>query len=72
MFKFYKYITYICISLSLSLSIYIYIYIYFTLNAVAAPSNSWLSDVLREHRTKLRAAERKWGKSKDPSDLSKY
>ncbi len=26
--------------------------------AQAAPSNPWLSDVLREHRTKLRAAER--------------
>ncbi len=60
-------------SLSLFLSmIQIYIYIYFTLNAVAASSNSWLSDVLREHRTKLRAAERKWCKSKHPSDLSKY
>ncbi len=40
--------------------------------ARTAPSNSWLSDVLREHRTKLRAAERKWCKSKDPSDLSMY
>ncbi|KAI2650186.1 hypothetical protein H4Q32_000118 [Labeo rohita] len=36
------------------------------------PSNPWLSDVLREHRSKLRAAERKWRKSKDPSDLSMY
>ncbi len=72
MFKYDTNILHIYVSLSLSLSIYIYIYIYFTLNAVAAPSNSWLSDVLREHRTKLKAAERKWGKSKDPSDLSKY
>ncbi|XP_073691345.1 uncharacterized protein [Garra rufa] len=40
--------------------------------ARAAPSNPWLSDVLREHRSKLRAAERKWHKSKDPSDLSMY
>ncbi|XP_058607621.1 uncharacterized protein LOC131524461 isoform X1 [Onychostoma macrolepis] len=38
--------------------------------ARAAPSNPWLSDVLREHRTKLRAAERKWRKSNDPSDLN--
>ncbi len=38
--------------------------------ARAAPSNPWLSDVLHEHRSKLRAAERKWQKSKDPSDLS--
>ncbi len=30
--------------------------------AWAAPSNPWLSEVLREHRTKLRAAERKWHK----------
>ncbi|KAI2645978.1 hypothetical protein H4Q32_025341 [Labeo rohita] len=29
----------------------------------------WLTDVLCEHRSKLRAAERKWRKSKDPSDL---
>ncbi len=40
--------------------------------ARAAPSNSWLSDVLREHRSELRAAERKWRKSKDLSDLSIY
>ncbi len=38
----------------------------------AAPSNTWLSDVLREHPSKLRAAERKWHKSKDPSDQSIY
>ncbi len=40
--------------------------------ARAAPSNPWLSDVLHEHRTKLSAAERKWRKSNDPSDLSRY
>ncbi|XP_056101741.1 uncharacterized protein LOC130080415, partial [Rhinichthys klamathensis goyatoka] len=38
--------------------------------ARTAPSNPWLSEVLREHRTKLRAAERKWRKSKDTSDLT--
>ncbi len=31
-----------------------------------------LSDVLREHRTRLRAAERKWPKSNDLSDLNRY
>ncbi len=36
--------------------------------ARAAPSNPWLSDVFREHRTKLRAAETKWRKSNDPFD----
>ncbi len=40
--------------------------------ARTAPSNPWLSDVLREHRTRLRAAERKWQKSNDPSDPSMY
>ncbi len=40
--------------------------------AWTAPSNPWLSDVLHEHRTRLRAAERKWRKSNDPSDLSRY
>ncbi len=40
--------------------------------ARTAPSNPWLSDVLREHRTTLRAAERKWRKSNEPSDLSMY
>ncbi len=40
--------------------------------ARTALSNPWLSDVLREHRTRLRAAERKWRKSNDPSDLSMY
>ncbi len=39
--------------------------------AHAAPSNSWLSDVLREHQSELRAAERKWC-NKDPSDLIIY
>ncbi|XDV11181.1 hypothetical protein PO909_000189 [Leuciscus waleckii] len=38
--------------------------------ARATPSNPWLSEVLREHRTELRAAERKWRKSKDTSDLT--
>ncbi len=40
--------------------------------ARTAPSNPWLSDVLRKHRTRLRAAERKWRKSNEPSDLSMY
>ncbi len=40
--------------------------------ARTAPSNPWLSDVLREHRTTLQAAERKWRKSNDLSDLSRY
>ncbi len=40
--------------------------------ARTTPSNPWLSDVLREHRTRLRAAERKWQKSNEPSDLSMY
>ncbi len=40
--------------------------------ARTAPSNPWLSDVLREHRTRLRAAESKWWKSNDLSDLSMY
>ncbi len=40
--------------------------------ARTAPSNPWLSDFLREHRTRLRAAERKWRKSNDPSDRSMY
>ncbi len=40
--------------------------------ARTVPSNPWLSDVLREHRTRLRAAERKWQKSNDQSDLSMY
>ncbi|XP_058619086.1 uncharacterized protein LOC131531916 [Onychostoma macrolepis] len=40
--------------------------------ARAAPSNPWLSEVLREHRTTLRAAERNRRKSNDLSDLSRY
>ncbi len=40
--------------------------------ARTAPSNPWLSDVLCEHWTRLRAAERKWQKSNDPSDLNMY
>ncbi len=40
--------------------------------ARTAPYNPWLSDVLHEHRTRLRAAERKWWKSNHPSDLSMY
>ncbi len=40
--------------------------------ARTVPSNPWLSDVLHEHWTRLRAAERKWQKSNDPSDLSMY
>ncbi len=35
--------------------------------AQTAPSNPWLSDFHREHRTRLRAAERKWRKSNDLS-----
>ncbi len=34
--------------------------------------NPWLSDVLHEHWTRLRAAERKWRKSNDLSDWSMY
>ncbi|KAG1927574.1 hypothetical protein F2P79_024164 [Pimephales promelas] len=40
--------------------------------ARATPSSPWISEGLREHRTELRAAERKWPKSRDPSDLSRY
>ncbi|KAL0152394.1 hypothetical protein M9458_052117 [Cirrhinus mrigala] len=40
--------------------------------ARSTPPNPWLSYVLRIHRSKLRAAERKWHKSKDPSNLSLY
>ncbi len=40
--------------------------------ARATPSAPWLSDVLREHRAKLRAAERKWHNSKNSTDLSVY
>ncbi len=37
--------------------------------AQTAPPNPWLSDVLREHRTRLQVAERKWRKSNDPSSV---
>ena len=40
--------------------------------ARTTPSAPWLSDVLREHRSKLRAAERKWLKSRNSTDLSVY
>uniref|UniRef100_A0A9J8B808 Endonuclease/exonuclease/phosphatase domain-containing protein n=1 Tax=Cyprinus carpio carpio TaxID=630221 RepID=A0A9J8B808_CYPCA len=40
--------------------------------ARTTPSAPWLSDVLREHRSKLRAAERKWHKSRNSTDLSVY
>ncbi len=40
--------------------------------ARTASSNPWLSDVHREYRTRFRAAERKWCKSNDLSDLSTY
>ncbi len=40
--------------------------------ARTTPSAPWLSDVLHEHRSKLRAAERKWCKSKNSTDLSVY
>ncbi len=40
--------------------------------ARSAPSNPWLYDVLREHRTRLRSAERKWRKSNNPLDRSRY
>ncbi len=40
--------------------------------ARTTPSAPWLSDVLREHRSKLRAAERKWHKSKNSTNLSVY
>ncbi|XP_051998461.1 uncharacterized protein LOC127654933 isoform X2 [Xyrauchen texanus] len=40
--------------------------------ARTTPPSPWLSDVLREHRTDLRAAERRCRKSKDPADLGKY
>ncbi len=36
------------------------------------PSAPWLSDVLREHRSKLRAAERVLCKSQNPTDLNLY
>ncbi len=40
--------------------------------ACTTPSAPWLSDVLSEHRSKLRAAERVWSKSKNPTDLNVY
>ncbi|XP_059371004.1 uncharacterized protein LOC132108316 [Carassius carassius] len=40
--------------------------------ARTAPSAPWLSEVLREHRSKLRVAERKWQKSRNSTDLSVY
>uniref|UniRef100_A0A9J7XP41 Reverse transcriptase domain-containing protein n=1 Tax=Cyprinus carpio carpio TaxID=630221 RepID=A0A9J7XP41_CYPCA len=40
--------------------------------ARTTPSAPWLSDVLREHRSKLRAAERLWRKSKNTTDLNVY
>ena len=40
--------------------------------ARTTPSAPWLSDVLRERRSKLRAAERKWHKSRNSTDLSVY
>ncbi len=38
----------------------------------ATPSAPWLSDVLRKHCSKLRAAERVWRKSRTPTDLNLY
>ncbi len=38
--------------------------------ARTTPSAPWLSVVLREHRSKLRAAERVWRKSQNPTDLN--
>ncbi len=35
-------------------------------------SAPWLSDVLHEHRSKLRAAESVWRKSQTPTDLNVY
>ncbi|XP_051575377.1 uncharacterized protein LOC127453187 [Myxocyprinus asiaticus] len=40
--------------------------------ACTTPPSPWLSDDLREHQTDLRAAERRWWKSKDSADLGKY
>ncbi|XP_051501335.1 uncharacterized protein LOC127410224 isoform X1 [Myxocyprinus asiaticus] len=37
--------------------------------ACTTPPSPWLSDILCEHRTDLREAERRWLKSKDPEDL---
>ncbi len=40
--------------------------------ALTTPSAPWLSVVLHEHRSKLRAAERVWRKSQNPTDLNFY
>ncbi|KAK2898055.1 hypothetical protein Q8A73_014435 [Channa argus] len=40
--------------------------------ACLSPSNPWLTDGIREQRTTLRSAERKWRKSKTPSALPEY
>ncbi len=40
--------------------------------ARTTPSAPWLSVVLHEHRSKLRAAERVWRKSQNPTDLNFY
>ncbi len=40
--------------------------------ARTTPSAPWLSVVLREHRSKLRAAERVWRKSQNHTDLNFY
>ena len=39
--------------------------------AQSSQSHPWLNDTLRALRTNLRAAERKWHKSKDPADVAK-
>ncbi len=36
------------------------------------PSAHWLSVVLREHHSKLKAAEKLWRKSQNPTDLNFY
>ncbi len=40
--------------------------------ARTTPSAPWLSVVLREHRSKLRAAERVWCRAQNPTDLNFY
>ncbi|XP_073799352.1 uncharacterized protein [Danio rerio] len=40
--------------------------------ARSSPPAPWLSDTLREHRSKLRAAERIWRKTKNPAQLLTY
>ncbi|XP_073668112.1 uncharacterized protein [Paramisgurnus dabryanus] len=40
--------------------------------ARVTPPAPWLTEVLREHRSTLRATERKWRRSNDPSDLCLY